>query len=433
MQLLQQSEATAAQRRIFFQAVDATDGISAETAQTGTGFFSKNGAAPAASSGSITELSATNMPGRYYIEATAAEVDTLGIIEFRFKAAATAEVVVRAQVVPYDPYDAVALGLSRLNADITSRSSHTAAAAGTDAASKVLTTPANLIDTEADGMVHADLKEWLGVAPLALVAQRVDGSVGAMAANVLTAAAIAAAAITDTKFAANAIDANAFAQAAADKVWSTTTRVLTAGTNLNDIAAGDVWAVDATTQQVQGTFGQAMGDPVADIATIYGRLDADVSSRLAPTVAARTLDIATGGEVGLDLDNTVGTIAAAQLAADCITAAKLAADVADEIRDAILPVSNAILNNIEFLWVAASDHVTPVTGASTTSVTRSIDGGAFGAATGTLAEVGNGIYQFDASAADMNGGIITFRFVATGGTPGAPDDAFLTIVTGAGV
>jgi hypothetical protein len=145
------------------------------------------------------------------------------------------------------------------------------------------------------------------------------------------------------------------------------------------------------------------------------------------------LDVNATGEAGLDLDNTSGTIAAAQIATDAITAAKLASDVAVEIRDAILPVQNVALSNIEFLWVAASDHVTPVTGASTTSVNRSIDGGAFGAGTGTLAEVGNGIYQYDASQADMNGGIITFRFSATGGTPGAPDDAFVTIVTGAGV
>jgi hypothetical protein len=103
------------------------------------------------------------------------------------------------------------------------------------------------------------------------------------------------------------------------------------------------------------------------------------------------------------------------------------------IRDAILPTQNATFDNLEFLFVAASDGRTPVTGATGTGVTRSIDGGAFGAGTGTLAEVGNGIYQYDASAADMNGGIITFRFTATGGTPGAPDDTFVTIMTGGGV
>ena len=68
------------------------------------------------------------------------------------------------------------------------------------------------------------------------------------------------------------------------------------------------------------------------------------------------------------------------------------------------------------------------------AVTRSVDGGAFGAGTGTgPAEVANGIYQYDASAADMNGGTIMFRFTATTGTPAAPDDAFVFIVTGGGV
>lgn len=177
-----------------------------------------------------------------------------------------------------------------------------------------------VVAATASGEVAANVTEWLGVIPNILVSGRVDSSVGAMAANVLNAAAINAAAFTAAKFAAGAIDANA-----------------------------------------------------------------------------------------------------------------LATDAVNEIRDAILPTSNAALSNIEFLFVAASDHVTPVTGATTISGTRSIDGGAFVAVSGTIAEVANGIYQFDALAADMNGGIITFRFIATGGTPGAPDDRFLTIVTGAGV
>lgn len=106
---------------------------------------------------------------------------------------------------------------------------------------------------------------------------------------------------------------------------------------------------------------------------------------------------------------------------------------AQKIRDEILPTQNVALDNIPFIFVAASDHVTPVTGATGTGVTRSIDGGAFGAGTGTISEVGNGSYQYDASAADMNGGIIQFRLVATGGTPGAPDDVFFSIITGGGV
>jgi hypothetical protein len=111
---------------------------------------------------------------------------------------------------------------------------------------------------------------------------------------------------------------------------------------------------------------------------------------------------------------------------DAISAAAMSAGAAQKVRDEILPTQNVAFNNMEFLFVDSTDHVTPVTGAGTMAVTRSIDGGAFGAGTGTgPAEVGNGIYQYDASAADMNGGIITFRFTAT--------TTFVTVITGGGV
>lgn len=47
---------------------------------------------------------------------------------------------------------------------------------------------------------------------------------------------------------------------------------------------------------------------------------------LRPTTAGRTLDVNAAGEGGIDLDNTSGTLDAAQLGADCITAAKIADD-----------------------------------------------------------------------------------------------------------
>ncbi len=45
---------------------------------------------------------------------------------------------------------------------------------------------------------------------------------------------------------------------------------------------------------------------------------------LKPTTAGRDLDVTANGEAGLDLDNTVGTLAAAQFAADFLTSAKIA-------------------------------------------------------------------------------------------------------------
>lgn len=84
--------------------VDATDGITPETGVTGTGYITKNGAAAVATTNSLVEVDAVNMPGFYYIELTAGELDTLGFLGFRFKTAATAEFQDRALVSYNDPY-----------------------------------------------------------------------------------------------------------------------------------------------------------------------------------------------------------------------------------------------------------------------------------------------------------------------------------------
>ncbi len=117
-----------------------------------------------------------------------------------------------------------------------------------------------------------------------------------------------------------------------------------------------------------------------------------------------------------------------------LTAAGINADAVDKIRDGLLPTQNATFIDIPFLFVDSVDDVTPVTGATGITITRSLDGAAFGAVSGTtVTEIGNGMYHIDASAADMNAGKIVFRIAATGGTPNAPHDAFVTVITGGGV
>ena len=84
---------------------------------------------------------------------------------------------------------------------------------------------------------------------------------------------------------------------------------------------------------------------------------------------------------------------------------------------------NATFSNFEFLMVLTSDHVTPAPGLTVTGQ-RSIDGGAFAGVSGAIAEVSNGIYQFDAVAADTNGDVITWRFSSA-----TADDTFVTFKT----
>lgn len=77
---------------------------------------------------------------------------------------------------------------------------------------------------------------------------------------------------------------------------------------------------------------------------------------------------------------------------------------------------NVAANDIPFVMVDSTDHVTRKTGLTVTA-TRSIDGAAFGSATGTVSEVASGAYVLDASQADMNGNNIIFRFTGTAADP----------------
>lgn len=84
------NEAVAARRRVYFQLVDATDGMTPELGEAGgQPQVSLDGASWSA--GAIGTLSAIGN-GRYYADLTLAAVDTVGrVIETRYKSANTAE------------------------------------------------------------------------------------------------------------------------------------------------------------------------------------------------------------------------------------------------------------------------------------------------------------------------------------------------------
>ena len=96
MQFLQ-SQGTAARRRVPLHLVDATDGITPETGEAaGQPQLSKNGAAFANTTATLTAIA----NGAYYVELTAAELDTAGFAVIRYKSANTAEAQVAIAVVP---------------------------------------------------------------------------------------------------------------------------------------------------------------------------------------------------------------------------------------------------------------------------------------------------------------------------------------------
>jgi len=86
-------------------------------------------------------------------------------------------------------------------------------------------------------------------------------------------------------------------------------------------------------------------------------------------------------------------------------------------------VKNAGCDNFEFPMVLTSDHYTAATSKTVTGE-MSIDGAAFVSTNGTIAEVSDGVYQIDMTAADTNGDKITYKFSATD-----CDDTIISVIT----
>lgn len=128
MRLILANQSVAAKRRCYFDVRDATDGITPETAEAaGQPQISSNGAAWTNTGiGTLTHIG----NGRYYADLTQAAVATAGdIIETRYKSAATAETPGDSfQVVAFDPDSVASLGLSNLDAAVSTRLAPTVAA-----------------------------------------------------------------------------------------------------------------------------------------------------------------------------------------------------------------------------------------------------------------------------------------------------------------
>lgn len=118
MYQIKQSESTAARRRIPVLLVDATDGYTPKTGQTApTVTISKNGATAATGTGTWTEIS----NGQYYYEFASGEVDTLGWIAVNVQKTACRQYNAVVQVMAYDYAAGTNLGLTYLDAAITTR------------------------------------------------------------------------------------------------------------------------------------------------------------------------------------------------------------------------------------------------------------------------------------------------------------------------
>jgi len=132
------------------------------------------------------------------------------------------------------------------------------------------------------------------------VGGNVTGSVGSVAANGITASSIATDAIDADAIAADAIGASEFAQAAADKVWSSATRTLTA---FSTALALSVWDVLESAILTASSIGLKLKN----------NLDVVVSTRATPaqvkTEVVNALSVDTYAESGQEAPAATNTLA----------------------------------------------------------------------------------------------------------------------------
>lgn len=122
MQALKQNESVASRRRIYFFCADddAADNYAPKTGLTftaGETKISKAGAAEVNAAGTVTEIGG----GWYSYEFTTSEVDTLGFVLFRTSKTDVYTDGVMCQIVAFDPFNTASLGITNLDATVSSR------------------------------------------------------------------------------------------------------------------------------------------------------------------------------------------------------------------------------------------------------------------------------------------------------------------------
>lgn len=284
---------TAAYRRVYFD-LRAADGLTAATSEAGgQPQISSDGASWTDTGiGTLTHIG----NGRYYADLTQTAVATAGtIIETRYKSSNTVETPGDSfQVVGFNPNDSIRMGLTSLPA----------ATPATSGGLPIIGTGANSLSMDGAGNVNANVTFWRSSQPNTLTSGRVDTTVGAMQADVLTATAIATDAITSAKIAADAITSSELATSAVNEIVD---------------AVWDELRADHTTS---GTFGQGP-------ASVQGNVTGSVASVTAGVTVTTNND-------KTDYTIAVGGIGATAFAAGAVDAAALASDAAAEIADTLL-------------------------------------------------------------------------------------------------
>ena len=226
------------------------------------------------------------------------------------------------------------------------------------------------------------------------------------------------ASISDSTTAADNVQAN---------IGNLDSPISTAQTDLDTITGADGAALASTQQSI--TFQPitiTAGDAIANI-TLAGTGTED-GFKFSRSGSGDPFDANFIGQINATVDTALTDYDAATGTELAATEAKI--DIIDTNVDSILVdtasigiTKNAVFSNFEFPMVLTSDHYTAATGLTVTGE-MSIDGAAFAAVNGVIAEVGSGVYQCDLTADDTNGDVITYKFSSA-----TADDTIITVTT----
>lgn len=389
------------------------------------------------SSGGFVEIDATNAKGlyRFDIPDTILASTPAAVIHF-YGATNLAQNFSELEIVAYDPFNATSLGLSRLDAAITSRMA-------------TFTLPTNFSAFSIDASGRVDV---IKVAGTTQTAKDIGGAVPAVAAGASGGLLISGSNAGTTTLGAltitgatthtgNVILSDGLTISAPSTLNRAGIDITGNGTGSGMIVAagatgtgiqvnttaGDGISVTPTGGHAIRALGQGStkhgffatgssagtGDGIRATAGTGVDIRGNITGNLVGTVS--TLTTYTGNTPQTaDVATLITTVGAAGAG---LTSVGLATTSRAGIR------KNVALANFEIMMTDSTNH-NPATGLTVT-VTRSIDGAAFAAGTlGAVTELSNGFYKFDFAAGDLNGTVVTLRATAVGA-----DDLGITIHT----
>ena len=349
-------QSTAGQEILLGPFVDSTDGVTAETGLTIANTDIKLWVDGATTEANKTSGGATHIAsGRYYAVLDATDTATVGKMEVNVAVAGALPVRREYHVLEEVIYDSL----------------FAASAAGYQvpiwaAAGSTVNLSATTIKTATD--VETDTADIQSRLPAALVSGRIDSSVGAMAANVLTASALATDAVAEIadgvwdEAQAGHVTVGSFGITASEiaDILVDTAEIGAAGAGLTNInlpnqtmditgnLSGSVGSVTGAVGSVTGAVGSvtgAVGSVTGAVGSVTGNVGGNVVGSVGSvtgavgsvTGAVGSVAGAVGSVTGNVGGNVVGSVASVTaIAANAVNASALASDAVTEIATGVL-------------------------------------------------------------------------------------------------